>query len=75
MSVAIEAKPAFTAAKPRLLFEGPYVGGHPSEGGNYDVAPDGQRFVMIEEVDPLVTSRINIVANWFEELKRLVPTN
>jgi hypothetical protein len=44
---------------------------------NYDVMPDG-RFVMVKAVgregeeDP---TQINVVLNWFEELKRLVPTN
>ncbi len=38
----------------------------------YDVHPDGEQFVMINRVGepaPLV-----VVLNWFEELKRLVPT-
>lgn len=37
---------------------------------NYDVAPDG-RFLMIQgEGAP---TQVNVVLNWFEELKRLVP--
>jgi len=36
---------------------------------DYDVASDG-RFLMIQESAP---SRIEVVLNWFEELKRLVP--
>ncbi len=48
----------------------------PSEG--YDLAPDGQRFVMTAnppqpEQQP-VTS-IHVVLNWLEELKRLAPTD
>jgi Tol biopolymer transport system component len=35
---------------------------------NYDVHPDGQRFLMVEAIGG---ERINIVLNWFEELKRL----
>ena len=43
---------------------------------NNDVAADGQRFVMIKEDEQESTSvQINVVLNWFEELKRLVPTN
>ncbi len=43
----------------------------------YDVAPDGQRFLMIKEADEGEgqLGQINVVLNWFEELKRLVPTN
>ena len=40
---------------------------------SYDVAPDGQRFVMITAESEL--TQIVVVLNWFEELKRLVPTD
>ena len=40
---------------------------------NYDVSPDGARFVMVK--DDSASGRINVVLNWNEELKRLVPTN
>ena len=41
----------------------------------YDVLPDG-RFVGIEVMSPsteLRTQQINVVLNWFEELKARVP--
>ena len=40
---------------------------------NYAIAPDGQRFLMIkasEQEAPL--TQINVVLNWFDELKRKV---
>ena len=40
---------------------------------NYDISPDGQRFLMIQAVEGS-TAQINVVLNWDEELKRLVPT-
>ncbi len=42
----------------------------------YDISPDGQRFLMIKEADEEEgqQAQINVVLNWFEELKRLVPT-
>ncbi len=41
----------------------------------YDVSPDGQRFLMLENAKPTgAGSEINVITNWFEELKRLVPT-
>ena len=43
--------------------------------GAYDVAADG-RFVMIAPGEPEPAgTRIHIIQNWDEELKRLVPTN
>ena len=41
----------------------------------YDVTPDGQRFVMVQAAEQEAgATQINVVLNWFEELKRLVPT-
>lgn len=64
------------ASKPRQLFEGNYV----TEGvgyarPSYDVSPDGRRFLMLKPVEQngTGTTRINVVLNWTEELKRLVP--
>lgn len=41
----------------------------------WDLAPDGKRFLMIEDVPPpaAAVSRINVVLNFFEELKAAAP--
>jgi hypothetical protein len=47
-------------------------------GRSYDVSPDGRRFLMIKEGGPGGTASpasLVVVQHWFEELKRLVPTN
>ena len=38
----------------------------------YDLHPDGQRFLMIT-TDRAQPRQINVVLDWFEELKALVP--
>ena len=45
---------------------------------NFDVMPDGQRFLMTvlanqPDAGEIVSPRINIVENWFEELRQRVP--
>jgi hypothetical protein len=42
---------------------------------NYDVSPDGQRFLMLKpsEQAQAAPTQINVVLNWFEELKQRVP--
>ena len=40
---------------------------------NYDVSPDGERFVMLQGIEGMRGSEIAVVLNWFEELKHLVP--
>ena len=44
-------------------------------GPTFDVAPSGDRLLMIHEAeDPWRASEIHVVQNWFTELERLVPT-
>ncbi len=73
MVVDITTEPTFRAGTPRLLFEGSYQGGAIGSAF-YDVTPDGQRFVMVQAQQLGTGAHINVVINWFEELKRLVPT-
>jgi Tol biopolymer transport system component len=75
MAVDIATQPGFTVGKPRMLFEGQYVP-TPTTSPNYDVAPDGQRFLMLKPVEQAqaAPTQINVVLNWFEELKRRVPS-
>jgi serine/threonine-protein kinase len=74
MAVDIATQPSFAAGKPRMLFEGPY---QPTEATapNYDVSRDGQRFLMLKPVEQAqaAPTQIDVVLNWFEELKQKVP--
>ena len=76
MAVSVTTSPEFTAAAPRLLWEGAYSSGTGSSCGMpgvassaYDVSADGQRFLMVREDLPADASRIVVVLNWAEELK------
>jgi serine/threonine-protein kinase len=73
MAVSVRTEPTFSAETPRVLFEGSYKisASVPGDNPYYDIFPDGQRFLMIKEEQ--VAGQINVVLNWFEELKRLVP--
>ena len=73
MVVSIETEPTLKAETPRLLFEGSYTYGYGGWPASYDISPDGQQFLMIKADEEEL--QINIVLNWFEELKRLVPTD
>jgi hypothetical protein len=39
---------------------------------NYDVSPDGQRFLMVKSAAG--SEHLNVVLNWTEEFKARVPT-
>ncbi|MGH9253326.1 MAG: TolB family protein [Vicinamibacterales bacterium] len=74
MAVGVETEPTFKAATPRMLFE---RCGYGTGSRNYDVAPDGQRFLMLKQPaeETATPPQIVVVKHWVEELKRLVPTN
>jgi hypothetical protein len=74
MAVDIATQPGFAAGKPRMLLEGPYLP-TPATFPNYDVSPDGQRFLMLKPTEQAqaAQTQINVVLNWFEELKQKVP--
>jgi serine/threonine-protein kinase len=64
MAVRVETQPTFSASKPQLLFDGKYEPGFPGLS-NYDVTPDGQRFVMVQARErESVATQINVVLNW-----------
>jgi Tol biopolymer transport system component len=73
MAVDVITQGTFSAGKPRMLFEGQY---QPiaSSSRNYDVSPDGQRLLMLKPVEQAAATQIVVVQNFFEELKRRVPT-
>ena len=59
---------------PRELFSGRFL-----QAGllqNYDVTANGQRFLMVQTLDPTPEpqTELVLVQNWFEELKARVPT-
>ena len=72
LSVAVKTDPEFENAPPNVMFEGPYANVFAL---SYDVAPDAQRFLLLKPPEQAPPTRIHVVANWFEELKRLVPTD
>jgi Tol biopolymer transport system component len=63
------------AGKPRLLFERP---GYYSSGPirSYDLSLCSKRFLMmkLDQRKPTPVTEMILVQNWFEELRRLVPT-
>jgi serine/threonine protein kinase/Tol biopolymer transport system component len=74
MAVDIATQQGFSAGTPRMLFEGRYEPA-PIPVANYDVSADGQRFLMLKQSEQAQSAptQINVVLNWFEELKRRVP--
>jgi serine/threonine protein kinase/Tol biopolymer transport system component len=75
MAVEITTQPSFSAGNPKVVVVGPYEP-TPATLSNYDVSHDAQGFLMLKpsEQDQSAPTQINVVLNWFEELKQKVPT-
>ena len=80
-AVSIRTDPVFTFGNPVPL---PITGFINNDQGNvqraFDITPDGKQFVVLfpaDQHDSETTSapQIQVVLNWLEELKRLVPAN
>jgi Tol biopolymer transport system component len=78
MAVAVETGQTFKCGKPEPLFRGTYTSSYLQDLRPWDISPDGKRFLMMKEAGSPASAalgprKINIVLNWFEELKQKVP--
>ena len=70
MAVPVSTSPAFSAGAPQLLFQGDFLN---APGLEYDVSPDGKRFLVLQPADTSPPKELCVIVNWFEEINRLVP--
>jgi Tol biopolymer transport system component len=77
MVVSVTTAPVFRASAPRALWKGSYSRGLGSSCGmpgvassNYDVTPDGQRFLMVRDETDVPSTRIVVALNWIDEVRR-----
>ena len=73
MAVEVTTQGTFSAGKPKMLFEGPYVP-TPRSFQDYDVSPDGQHFLMLKPDEMQLSQfELRVVLNWAQEVTRRVP--
>ncbi len=77
-TIPVETAGSFVFGQPRRLFHDEYensenVSREPNR--SYDVSADGQHFFMLKRTGEEPTDQIYLVLNFYEELKRLVPTD
>jgi serine/threonine protein kinase/Tol biopolymer transport system component len=79
MAVAMSTASTFSAGRPHVLWQGHYSHGMSSSCGppgatssNYDITPDGRRFLMIKDnhQDSAISKQIVVVLGWADELSR-----
>ena len=65
MVVDISLQPTFDFTTPKKVCEIP-----PSSSGPWDISPDGKRFMLVvSPTQQFTTTKVNVVLEWFEELK------
>jgi eukaryotic-like serine/threonine-protein kinase len=75
LAVDVVTNATFEYGKPRKLFEGRYALGEVKDDTRaYDVAPDGERFLMLRPETEPSTGHLKVVVNWYDELRKLGPT-
>lgn len=81
MTVSVEMDSPLKLGTPKVLFGSDYVFDTESTGIVWDIHPDGKRFLMMKTLSSAdaVTAdqqtKIIVVTNWFEELKKRVPAD
>ncbi len=72
MSIDIKTTPTLKIGTPRMLFKaGLFSGSYPF----IDVTPDGQRFLVVKSEEQEQTmAKVQVIFNWFEEIKKSVRT-
>ena len=66
MVADVTTDPELRIGKPRVLFRGDFAS---IQGKNYDVTPDGQRFLMVQAEQPEAPKEVTIVLNWMNDLR------
>ena len=79
MRVEVRRGTSWDATAPEMVSgEGYFMQPDESNGRNYDIATDGQRFLLLKQPDGAAQSAaptsLVVILNWAEELKRVVPT-
>ena len=77
MAVEYTTDPTFTPSPPEELFDAPYRVSAFDRARPWDLAPSGDRFLMIKERDRDSSERgpteLVYVSRWFDELRARVP--
>ena len=71
MVVKYKTDPDFDVSEPKLVFEKEMITTNDMDWGRqYDLAPDGKRFlILLDEFQNRGSTEIKVVLNWFEELQ------
>jgi serine/threonine protein kinase len=75
MVTTLETGPTLQVGRPRVVLEQAYpaTAEGPNVHSQFEVAPDGKRFLAVLPRRTAAPLEVRVVLNWFEELERLAP--
>ena len=65
---SVATAPSLVVGKPEVVYQGHFWRSNIA-GPNYDVAPDGKRFLMVDSDKEPELTQIHVVLNWTAQLK------
>ena len=73
LAAEVRTQPEFHSSSPRVLFAGVYLEAEGTTSlSTYDAFPDGSAFIFVRQnTNPSTKKTLNVVLNWFEELRRI----
>jgi serine/threonine protein kinase/Tol biopolymer transport system component len=71
-STHVSTTPELRWDPPRQVFDTEFID---TPGMSYDVSRDGRRLLVVKRARPVFPSKINLIVNWFDELKQRAATN
>ena len=75
MAVSISPDSVFSSGAPRELFDVSQMFFPSTPLANYDISPDGKRFVMVRNTrERTSTQACNVILNWTDELRQRLRT-
>ena len=70
VAAAVNTAPSFAITNTRVLFSVADFNHTSMSRRNYDVSPDGQRFLMVQRADGAKRGEVVVVENWVVEIRR-----
>ena len=70
MAVPISVRPTFSNGAPVALFDAPVLAGYTNDSHRWQVAPDGQRFLLLINAGQDQAPPLDVVVNWPALLKQ-----
>jgi len=64
MAVPVSVRPTFSHGEPVPLFDAPIQAGYTSDSHRWQVAPDGQRFLLLTLAGDQQAAPLDVVAGW-----------